>query len=368
MLSNIFKLAIEKFHDMKASAPDIESGYNKFGYRIAYSYLFNNMFMYDLEQIIRDSPDMKNDYSGFHNNIYNRLSCNNSISDCNKKYESTNYDNFSYLNNMSDATKNYITKLCDIVLDDTFDISKETDKNIIMNFWLLKFIPVYFELVSNCNKIYDLGDRHKKCNEVNKIIQKFSPSSNNLLLYVDSNPDFMSLVSLFKNNINKPELDELYKIISKYYIEIIKFNKYKLKSIPKEKVDVPVETKVKKEPKTKGPIVNDVETKEEQTDTKKPKKKKEKIPAAVRKIVWNTYIGKDNNVGKCLCCSAEDISNTNFECGHIKSEKNGGEVTIENLRPICGHCNKSIGGNNMDEFMDRYKIKKPANWNGINSN
>ena len=103
-------------------------------------------------------------------------------------------------------------------------------------------------------------------------------------------------------------------------------------------------------------------------ETKIPKKKKEKIPAAVRKIVWNTYIGKDKNTSKCLCCSAEDISNTNFECGHIMSEKNGGEVNIENLRPICGHCNKSIGGNNMDEFMDRYKIKKPANWNGINSN
>jgi hypothetical protein len=375
MLSNIFKLAIEKFHDMKASAPDIESGYNKFSYRISYSYLFSNMFMNDLVLIIRNSPEMKNDESGYHNNIYNRLTCNNSISDCNKKYESTNYDNFSYLNCMSEATKNYITKLCDIVLDDTFDISKETDKNIVMNFWLLKFIPVYFELVSNCNKIYDLGDRHRKCNEVNKIIQKIDSSSNNLLLYVDSNPDFMSLISFFKNNINKSDMDELYKIISKYYIEIIKFNKYKLKSIlqkdpvvksiSKDKDDIPVE-KVKKESKKKETI-NELPTEvTEQTETKKPKKKKEKIPAAVRKIVWNTYIGKDNNTGKCLCCNAEEISNTNFECGHIKSEKNGGEVNIENLRPICGHCNKSIGGNNMDEFMDRYKIKKPSNWNGIN--
>jgi len=104
-----------------------------------------------------------------------------------------------------------------------------------------------------------------------------------------------------------------------------------------------------------------------ESDTKKikPIQRKAKIPAAVRKIVWNTYIGKDKNVGKCLCCDAEDISNINFECGHIKSEKNGGEVNIENLRPICGHCNKSIGSKNMDEFMTLYKIKKPTNWNGI---
>jgi 5-methylcytosine-specific restriction endonuclease McrA len=360
MLANIFKLAIEKFHDMKSSAPDVE--YNKFAYRLGYSSLFQNMFMYDLEKTIKDTDEMKNDYSGFHNNIYNRLTCNNSISDCNKKYESTNYDNFSYLNLMSEATKNYITKLCDIVLDDTFDISKETDKNIIINFWLLKFIQVYFEIVSNCNKIYDLGDRHRKCNEVNKIILKISPKSNNVQLHADSNPDFMSLVSFFKNNINKSEMDELYKIISKYYIEIIKFNKYKSKSTTKSISKIPVENKVKKETIVKETIVNDVVS----DITKTPKKKKEKIPAAVRKIVWNTYIGKDNNTGKCLCCCAEDISNTNFECGHIKSEKNGGEVNIENLRPICGHCNKSISGNNMDEFMDRYKIKKPSNWNGIN--
>jgi hypothetical protein len=36
----------------------------------------------------------------------------------------------------------------------------------------------------------------------------------------------------------------------------------------------------------------------------------------------NTYIGK------CLCCKKEDISNTNFEYGHIMSKKNCSEVTI----------------------------------------
>jgi hypothetical protein len=113
--------------------------------------------------------------------------------------------------------------------------------------------------------------------------------------------------------------------------------------------------------------IKELHKSESEIETKKIKtiQRKAKIPAAVRKIVWNTYIGKDKNVGKCLCCDAEDISNINFECGHIKSEKNGGEVNIENLRPICGHCNKSIGSKNMDEFMTLYKIKKPNNWDGI---
>jgi hypothetical protein len=51
-------------------------------------------------------------------------------------------------------------------------------------------------------------------------------------------------------------------------------------------------------------------SKKQKDDSAKPKTKaKAKIPAAVRKIVWNTYIGKDNTTGKCLVCSDEDISN-----------------------------------------------------------
>ena len=49
----------------------------------------------------------------------------------------------------------------------------------------------------------------------------------------------------------------------------------------------------------------------------------------------------------------------------LKVKKNGGEISIENLRPICSNCNKSIGSKDMDDFMTKYKIKKPKNWNGI---
>ena len=102
-------------------------------------------------------------------------------------------------------------------------------------------------------------------------------------------------------------------------------------------------------------------------ETPKPKKKyvKAKLPSVIRRIVWNTYVGQTNVKGKCLCCNAEEITSTNYECGHIKSEKNGGEITRENLRPICSNCNKSIGSKDMDDFMTKYKIKKPKNWNGI---
>ena len=69
--------------------------------------------------------------------------------------------------------------------------------------------------------------------------------------------------------------------------------------------------------------------------------KKEKIPAAVRNIVWLKYI-PDKNDARCFCCKLEKITTANWHCGHIKSEKNGGKVHISNLRPICAGCNCSM--------------------------
>jgi DNA mismatch repair protein MutS len=86
----------------------------------------------------------------------------------------------------------------------------------------------------------------------------------------------------------------------------------------------------------------------------KKKSKKEKIPSTVRNSVWNIYIGDDKKIGVCFCCSTEQISTANFHCGHVISEKYGGEVKINNLRPICGQCNLSMGTKNMLEFMREY--------------
>ena len=89
---------------------------------------------------------------------------------------------------------------------------------------------------------------------------------------------------------------------------------------------------------------------------------KEKIPCAVRNSVWSLYIGP-NYSGLCCCCNFEPITKTNFECGHILSEKNGGKVHLLNLRPICSACNKSVGTKNMESFMEQYGFVKNKNWN-----
>lgn len=95
--------------------------------------------------------------------------------------------------------------------------------------------------------------------------------------------------------------------------------------------------------------------------------RKKKIPAALRIAVWNTYIGAENLKEKCLCCSEVDITIISFACGHIIAESKGGLSTIDNLRPICNHCNLSMGTQNMEDFIMDQGFKRNANWNGYNN-
>jgi len=86
--------------------------------------------------------------------------------------------------------------------------------------------------------------------------------------------------------------------------------------------------------------------------------KKVKIPATVRNSVWNQNIGVEIGQSFCMCCKSEPITRANFECGHITAEKNGGTLELNNLRPICKHCNTSMGTENMDDFMKKYGFDK----------
>ena len=42
-----------------------------------------------------------------------------------------------------------------------------------------------------------------------------------------------------------------------------------------------------------------------------------------------------------------------------------GPSTVDNLRPICGSCNSSMGTENMLKFMNRCGFSKSKNWNGF---
>ncbi len=93
---------------------------------------------------------------------------------------------------------------------------------------------------------------------------------------------------------------------------------------------------------------------QEDTDTKE--KEKQTVPKNIYDIVWNHYIGEEIMKHRCLCCKKVVITKTNFEVGHVISETNGGGHDINNLRPICGACNYSMGTTNMIEFVVKYGL------------
>lgn len=84
--------------------------------------------------------------------------------------------------------------------------------------------------------------------------------------------------------------------------------------------------------------------------------KKQRIPSALKKLVWNKHIGGHVGEAKCMCCKVTIISQMSFHCGHVISENMGGKLELPNLRPICQNCNSSMGTRNMDEFIDTYKL------------
>ena len=89
----------------------------------------------------------------------------------------------------------------------------------------------------------------------------------------------------------------------------------------------------------------------------KKKKIKGKIPKKIKELTWYKYIGKDKGVGLCLCCNVTEICQMSFHCGHVISEVNGGEIKVDNMRPICSGCNGSMGTMNMNDFVKKFKLE-----------
>lgn len=93
-----------------------------------------------------------------------------------------------------------------------------------------------------------------------------------------------------------------------------------------------------------------------QKNIEKDKKKKKNITQLMKRRVWAKHIGEDIGKAKCLCCNMSDITQLTFNCGHIISEANGGETSVENLLPICQSCNSSMGTQNLYEYKKAHGL------------
>lgn len=101
------------------------------------------------------------------------------------------------------------------------------------------------------------------------------------------------------------------------------------------------------------------------SENKKPKSRKQ-IPKSIKKSVWNKYIETDDPnklSGFCYVGCGTKITIDNFELGHVVAYSKGGNDKIDNLRPICSLCNKSMGTNNLLEFKDKYGLDSKVSQN-----
>lgn len=74
---------------------------------------------------------------------------------------------------------------------------------------------------------------------------------------------------------------------------------------------------------------------------------------AARMAVWNRWTegGMYAGSGPCHACGRL-ISQQEFECGHVVAVAHGGSDGLDNLRPLCRACNRSMGTKTLDEFKD----------------
>ena len=82
------------------------------------------------------------------------------------------------------------------------------------------------------------------------------------------------------------------------------------------------------------------------------------IPQKVKYDLWENYFGKNYNDQTCPVCEQTKISIIHFEAGHIIAAANGGDDTLDNLRPICEKCNRSMGTEHMDLYKEKYYPKR----------
>lgn len=83
------------------------------------------------------------------------------------------------------------------------------------------------------------------------------------------------------------------------------------------------------------------------------------VPKALREALWNRTFGPEQAVGHCHVCSRK-VTMQDFEAGHVVARARGGHAALDNLRPVCRACNRSMGACDMTEFKDRHFGTAPA--------
>jgi 5-methylcytosine-specific restriction endonuclease McrA len=81
------------------------------------------------------------------------------------------------------------------------------------------------------------------------------------------------------------------------------------------------------------------------------KYKKKYINKGIKEKIWLLNFGKNFEV-YCPTCNIRKLNPFSFSTGHIIPEIKGGTLALDNLIPICTHCNSRIGTLNYYEYKN----------------
>lgn len=71
--------------------------------------------------------------------------------------------------------------------------------------------------------------------------------------------------------------------------------------------------------------------------------KKKRVPKAIREAVWIKHVGRHFD-HKCLThWCPNKMTVFDFQTSHNIPESKGGSMELDNLYPLCGRCNQSMG-------------------------
>lgn len=93
--------------------------------------------------------------------------------------------------------------------------------------------------------------------------------------------------------------------------------------------------------------------------SKKHARTRTPITKTIRDIVWIKYHG-EREKGMCYCCGNEIIRYQTWHCSHVRAHNKGGDLSIENLRVCCRHCNLSMGDQNMYVYIRDKNLTGPG--------
>ena len=250
-----------------------------------------------------------------------------------------------------DAFNKYCDDIKRMNRAELFDICRD---NKISGYSTLKkdeLVQLILELTASCKQIkfadkVSVADNKAADNKVPVEDNKVSVADNKVDNNTGSNA-YISELELMKKKLD----DQIEKEKERVEKERMERERMERERIEKEQMEIE-RLKAEKAQKAEQKVKADAQIISDEDPEKK--KKKQTIPKSVKTHVWDLYIGKHINEHRCLCCKKSYIQITNFDTGHVLSEKDGGTHEISNLRPICAVCNHSMGSENMIEFVKRY--------------